>query len=658
MIDDQFDPIETSSGQRPRASVAERGAVGLALLALVGGLLIAGGNFLTSVNAKPSPSGVADATPRETPQPTPPPLAQVILEPGSPPSASPAPVTSLYSGWIRATTTITTRLAPALDAGAGEALGEGEVAYADERPELPGWLSVTRAADQSWIEPAIAASAQVQRIQPQPFPVSGYVWGLTAGRGGFLANIVPAGMSDGNQQSRAAFSRDGVHWQATDLPAGIGSFASGPAGWLAVATDYTGQQPSTTIWRSSDGRHWDSLGYAPQGLEGNAASQIVASDGVYLIDVYAPRGGLQRTQTWWSRDGVAWRQSEDPLAGLPSGSAMFVGLPSGFYAWDSTTNQPHAAFSVDGSHWSATDGGPAGQNVHVVQVGPRVIAVASDPVSGVLHTFSGTTNGQTLVWDDPAGIVWPQDSGSIGLAALVSDGERALMFAWNRETEAVVAWESPDGAGWSRVALPENAFGGIPRSVAGGPTGIVVLGYRQTARGENPIFWHRTGSGWWAPEPSPIVHVVPDPPRTGCPPAPASGLDFVLLDRPLAVACLGNKQIMFRAWSVTCDGCGGGNTAAYQPSWLAVPGTNQLYLSPIDGGQSVPVVLPPVADIPDPSWTPKLLELTGHFDDPAATSCRWKSSPDEDPWYNGQRGVVDSCRQQFVVTAVKVIGSP
>jgi hypothetical protein len=456
-----------------------------------------------------------------------------------------------------------------------------------------------------------------------------------------------------------AFSGDGVRWEVTDLPAGIGSFAWGPAGWLAVATDFRRESPTMGIWHSSDGLHWDSLGYAPQGLGGAQPADIVGSDAAYLISTFG-RGLANGPEmlTWWSQDGVTWRQNGDPLAGHPSGSAVFVGLPSGFYTWDSALISARAAFSTDGSHWAPIDGGPAGQNVHVVQVGSRIVALAGDPASGAVRSFAGRIAGQTVAWDAPAGMAWSQDSGSIGLAALVSDGTRALGFAWKRETDAVVAWESLDGAEWRPVALPGNAFGGIPRSVVGGPTGIVVVGYRQTARGENPVLWHRTASGWWAPEPSPLVNLVPDPPRSDCPAAPRNGLDFVLIDRPLAVACLGNTPITFQAWSVRCDGCNGGATGTYEPAWLAAPGVNQLFLSPINGGSATSVVLPALTDIPDPAWTPKVLELTGHFDDPAAKSCRWAPSPDEDAWYPGQRGFVDYCRQQFVLTAVNVIGSP
>ncbi|MDQ2853622.1 MAG: hypothetical protein M3R32_02045, partial [Chloroflexota bacterium] len=326
--------------------------------------------------------------------------------------------------------------------------------------------------------------------------------------------------------------------------------------------------------------------------------------------------------------------------------------------WDSTLSSASGAFSADGRHWLVVDGGPAGQNVQIVQVGPRFIAMAGDAASGALRSFTGTSSGQTLVWDDPAGSLWPQQPAGLGLAALVSDGERAFMFAWNRATDAVLAWDSPDGADWQQVALPRNAFGGIPHVAAAGPTGIVVLGYRQTARGENPIFWHRTRSGSWAPEPSPLVNLVPDPSRDNCPAAPRTGLDFAILDRALAVACFGSQPITFQTWSVICDGCTGHSDGTYEPSWLAAPGANQLFVSPIDGGSSMPVVLPALGDIPDPSWTPKLIELTGHFDDPAAPTCRFTPTPDQDAWYPGQRGFVDICRQQFVATAVKVVGSP
>lgn len=67
------------------------------------------------------------------------------------------------------------------------------------------------------------------------------------------------------------------------------------------------------------------------------------------------------------------------------------------------------------------------------------------------------------------------------------------------------------------------------------------------------------------------------------------------------------------------------------------------------------VVLDPSLGFDD-AWVRTWVEVTGHFDDPAAATCRWIPSPAEEQWYAGRQQVIDGCRQQFVVTAVRLEG--
>jgi hypothetical protein len=85
-----------------------------------------------------------------------------------------------------------------------------------------------------------------------------------------------------------------------------------------------------------------------------------------------------------------------------------------------------------------------------------------------------------------------------------------------------------------------------------------------------------------------------------------------------------------------------------------------LYLSPIEddsGGWWMPgVIHPSLQD--DADWPGHWLEVTGHFDDPAASECRWTPSPASAWFYEGWRMTVNQCRQQFVVAEVRVVDGP
>ncbi|MEO8252022.1 MAG: hypothetical protein ABI578_06060 [Chloroflexota bacterium] len=669
MIEDPYDPIETTGGPPPRSSVAERAVVGLALLALGAGLLIAGGNLLSIVRPSPSVNPVADATPSGTPQATPPPLSQVILQPGSPPSVVPQPVTYPYSGWIRATSAVATRSAPSLSAEVGMVLAAGDVAWAEEWTDYSGWFQAFTSSGTFWIEPDIALSSRVERVQQQPSVTSGYVRGLTAGADGFVANIVAAGL-DTSRKPMLAYSADGSGWVATDLPSGnVQGVAWGPAGWLAAVTHDDaspylggGGSPVLEFWRSRDGLHWQALGYAPSGLEGDVGVQLVASRDGYVIESYGGRRS-RSPRLWSSRDGLAWRESAIPPGLSDFDSAGVVALDGGFYLWNTTSDIGVAAFSEDGANWSKVDGGPTGDNLQLGQVDGRIVALSTDRFSGGVRRYLGQITGSTVVWDRPEVLRLSEEPGNVAIATMVSDGTRALAIGWQTASDTVVAWGSLDGVNWAKVGLPDNAFGGIPHVVAGGPRGFVVLGSRHTLRGDNPIFWHQTDAGSWEPERSPLIAHVADPSRDFCGPPPQTWLDFVTVDRALAVVCFGDTQITFRAWSVACD-CSTESDETYRPSWLASAGTNQLFLAPSNttseaGISTTSVVLDPALGVlPDPSWTPRLLELTGHFDDPAAASCHWTPGINAYSSFSGQHGIIDSCREQFVVTAVRVVERP
>jgi hypothetical protein len=178
-------------------------------------------------------------------------------------------------------------------------------------------------------------------------------------------------------------------------------------------------------------------------------------------------------------------------------------------------------------------------------------------------------------------------------------------------------------------------------------------------RGDNPIVWHRTAVGAWLPEEQPMLDFVPNPGPDDCQALPRDALEFLTLDVGAAVTCFGDAPITFRTWTATCDGCSGGYSGQTQPAWLLNPTTNVLYLSPVEstGDWWSTVVVHPSVEV-DPAWKDAQLELTGHFDDPAAATCHYEPSSDEFTWWSGQQQYIDQCRQTFVVTEVTVVSRP
>jgi hypothetical protein len=194
---------------------------------------------------------------------------------------------------------------------------------------------------------------------------------------------------------------------------------------------------------------------------------------------------------------------------------------------------------------------------------------------------------------------------------------------------------------------------------AAGAGRVVVVGNRQSLRGENPIVWHRTSGGGWLPEPDPMLDLVADPSTDDCPVLPTEYLDFMVIDSAAVISCYGAAPMTFRAYSVSCFQCGGGQEGNPQPAWLINSSLNALYLAPDDsnnGWQTTAVLAPDLTM--DPAWNDAWIEVTGHLDDPAAATCHIEPTIDMIPWWSGQQSIIAQCRQTFVVTAVNLVSAP
>jgi hypothetical protein len=118
------------------------------------------------------------------------------------------------------------------------------------------------------------------------------------------------------------------------------------------------------------------------------------------------------------------------------------------------------------------------------------------------------------------------------------------------------------------------------------------------------------------------------------------------------LACFGDRSLTVTG-TYGCSVCGSELDGTYEPSWLASP-NNLTYL----GWPGAVLVLhfPPELGSAGPAHG-SMVRVTGHFSDPASTTCVISDAP-------GHHGVpVEQvfaeiwCREQFVVESLEVIGS-
>ena len=149
---------------------------------------------------------------------------------------------------------------------------------------------------------------------------------------------------------------------------------------------------------------------------------------------------------------------------------------------------------------------------------------------------------------------------------------------------------------------------------------------------------------------TPATPSSPEP--SGCDNPPPDLTAIVVLDPPAQLACFGASSLTFQATVLKpISDCGVGPRIA--PTWFCLPG---IFLA-VPGSAS-DSGLPPLAAYWNPSshLTPAsfpadaTIGVTGHFDDPAAATCRATSTSGPSPEPAAE--VVLGCRETFVVTKV------
>jgi hypothetical protein len=153
-------------------------------------------------------------------------------------------------------------------------------------------------------------------------------------------------------------------------------------------------------------------------------------------------------------------------------------------------------------------------------------------------------------------------------------------------------------------------------------------------------------------------HPVVEPVAPRCPSSIRDVVDLVDLVAAERLACFGDRPITLGPVTLR-GGVDKTSPATGSPAWLADSATIAMFGSAGPQGVEGPLLVragPDLAALPLETW----LEITGHFDDPAAAGCQrsWTGDAGSTPSAETTAEQVFSCREQFVITAVRTVAAP
>jgi hypothetical protein len=652
VFDPEDIPLSTSEGRRPSSTAGDRMMVGLAVAALLGGVLIAVSRL---VPEQPDQTSLATATPRPTltegtPKPEP------TLRPREPrtttvdPAAAPSEAEPVYwiSDWVRVRTRLAVHATPHAHGHTDGVLRRGDAAHISDPPdsEAPaGWLQAEFPMS-GWIRGDLDDEAMFERFSYRPMPNSG-VNDLKATANGFTAQAYTTDQ-DGGLDLR---SSDGVTWERTTVyPNSWGRVvALGPAGWLRLANVDLPDRSAVVVWQSSDAMDWQLLGALS--LQVDSVVSLAASDAGYVMTT-STGGGT--SGVWYSADGQLW--TERPVRITSSGYGNRVIATSlGFVVWGDVEPAQESEIAISADGWTWTDAGSLGQSgvIDVLADGDHLLALGR--ARNGARMWKGTIGGQQVTWSAES----VASFGDVVLSRMVSDGERVIVLGWERATDVPLWWDF-DGTSWRRHTMPAD-FNGLPHEAAGGPAGIVAVAQVSSGDGDPPQFWRLVDGFQWEPESEPVMPRPAKLTSETCGTLSDDVLAMMNMDGLLAAECFGDSPITIRAWSQPCSGCYGEGGGHWQPAWLAQPADDRvIHLSPIESGDwgTFDGVLHPSISQRSPRLLSTWVQATGHFDDPASASCRWTPTTADEAWYTGTDDVVAGCRARFVITSIHRIDGP
>ncbi len=288
---------------------------------------------------------------------------------------------------------------------------------------------------------------------------------------------------------------------------------------------------------------------------------------------------------------------------------------------------------------NALRGEPAPSALAEGSASPSPSATSSAATSESL----GSPSAAPTTTATPAPSVAPLAADSI--AAVAADGLRL-------RAEANVA-----SATLRQLKRGANVF------VVSGPTIDGGLGWYEIAALDLP-----SASYGWAAGIGPAGEAWLQPSQLACP-GPTASLGGLKAEPMLLwLSCLGNTEFTMRAYipDPSLLGIGCTDWPGFSPDWLApcaaVPVADAVDATVIDFVYVSPDLGQPCSDGPGCAFDGRRLqwvEMTVHFDDPAAATCTGGPPPVPSAWKGvGAREVVLQCRERPIVTHVQAASGP
>jgi len=410
--------------------------------------------------------------------------------------------------------------------------------------------------------------------------------------------------------------------------------------------------PGPAIWTSTDGVAW-----TPVVLDSAGASGLIT-------DIAVVDGGLSAVgagEEWTSTDGLTWTGNQFDGSRLVSG-------PLGALAWGSSGSggwQP-TVWRLDG-----VEPGAAPTPITTPAAFSDVVEDA-DGFIGFAADRNATLAGRT-VYRSTDGSSWQPVGTTAAAGGDIVAGASVAGFGVVAATAPSAAgvemglFRSADLADWTPVMWP------TPADPQASITALSALGSSIVAVGS---IAGRRPAAWLAQPAATDVPLPPEPVAqwTSCPPladlsTPSTALRVLVSFRtaPSGVAtssslparCFGSRSIRLTGYLAQPEGLGGQCFDRIRPTWLT-GGCNVFpagWLEPVASlfGTADFLMLfarPGIAGaIKGGHW----VELTGHYDDSASTTCR---DVDMDGRLQPVARTVAMCRSHFVVTAIRSIADP
>lgn len=522
-------------------------------------------------------------------------------------------------------------------------------------------------ADRHWYQVAVADNAGTDLFGPA------YMSAAAALSDGFIA--VGNGPSGGIDWT----SPDGRSWKRTEFPSKVLRNARLAA--LAVGTDQivaAGSISSLTgtsrpaLWATASGPDWSLVGGSwslvadPAG--GTAAAGSATDAGTMVGVVNTPSGFVavgsiaQKAYAWRSADGLTWSA---PIA-FPNAANVdlwqLVAGPAGLLA-------SGESFGSDGWHpvtWLSTDDGRTWTDASFPTANLDSVTVdrdgywafgwnpAPDGSDSLPHSVLRSTDG--IQWQ-PVGAL---PLGAVNSAVVVptsTGGMLVVVIPADEQTgRAAAVYSSRDAGGAWTKEVPADSHASDP----GNALALVATDHSILAVGsasDRPAAWLATPGGVAPPgaPPKPVTH-----PAGWCPSGAVDLPTILSLSQADRLRCYGTRTIHLPAFIVQPEGLGGTCGCTATPAWLTGRGLGYpaAWLAPLDVPFGQTDSLPAFARPSVKGATPTLrwVSVTGHFDDPASTTCRIRNLDGslQDPIAKS----VAKCRQSFVATAIATIQPP